>query len=125
EAARRSDPADVRWILIGQGQETARVQQMLDEQPVPHLTSIPWVDYEALRAHIAAADIGLGIFGDSDKAGRVIPNKVFQILSVGKPLITRDSAGIRELVDDGAPGVYLVPPADPDALLAAIARFRD
>jgi putative addiction module CopG family antidote len=79
---------------------------------------------DALRAQIAAADVCLGIFGDSAKAGRVIPNKVFQILSVGKPLITRDSEGIRELVDDDSPGVYLVPPADPTALLGAIARFR-
>lgn len=125
EAARCSEATEVRWVLIGTGQETARVQQMLDERPVPHLTWIPWVDYEALRAHIAAADVCLGIFGASDKAGRVIPNKVFQILSVGKPLITRDSDGIRELVDDDAPGVYLVPPADPEALLGAIARFRN
>jgi hypothetical protein len=45
------EPGD-EGVLIGTGQETARVQQMLDEHPVPHLTWIPWVDYDALRAQI-------------------------------------------------------------------------
>ena len=59
----------------------------------------------------------------SDKAARVIPNKVFQVLAAGAPLITRDSPAIRELVDDETPGVYLVPPGDPAALAAAVRRF--
>jgi glycosyltransferase involved in cell wall biosynthesis len=54
----------------------------------------------------------------------VIPNKVFQILAAGQPLITRDSPAIRELLSDSLPGVYLVPPADPEALLDAVERFR-
>lgn len=120
EAARLSDPARVQWVIIGSGQESARIQAMLDEKPVPNLQWIAWVEYEQLRAHIAAADVCLGIFGDSDKAGRVIPNKVFQILSVGAPLVTRDSPGIRELLDDDDEGVTFVPPADPAALLQAV-----
>jgi glycosyltransferase involved in cell wall biosynthesis len=120
EAARNSDAARVQWVIIGSGQESARIQAMLDEKPVPNLQWIPWVEYEDLRAQIASADVCLGIFGDSDKAGRVIPNKVFQILSVGAPLITRDSPGIRELLDDDDDGVAFVPPADPAALLQAV-----
>src|SRR6185369_6920463 len=73
---------------------------------------------------IRAADVCLGIFGASAKAGNVIPNKVFQIVSCGKPVITRDSPAIRELLPENDPGVYLIPPADADALLAALLRFR-
>ena len=66
----------------------------------------------------------LGIFGATEKAALVIPNKVFQILSARRPLITRDSPAIRELLGDGVPGATLVPPADPVALAAAIERAR-
>ena len=97
---------------------------MLEAAPVEGLRWIPWVPYEELAEHIRAADVCLGIFGASAKAGNVIPNKVFQIVSCGKPVITRDSPAIRELLAESDPGVYLVPPADPDALLAALRRFR-
>jgi glycosyltransferase involved in cell wall biosynthesis len=107
-------------VLIGKGQEEARISAMLEREPVARLKWIPWVPYEELVGWIHRADVCLGIFGDSDKAARVIPNKVFQILSAGAPLITRDSPAIRELLDPDTPGVVLTPCADPQALLAAV-----
>jgi glycosyltransferase involved in cell wall biosynthesis len=40
-------------------------------------------------------------------------------MALGKPVIVADSAGVRDYVEDGETGL-LVPPADPDALAAAI-----
>jgi glycosyltransferase involved in cell wall biosynthesis len=39
----------------------------------------------------------LGIFGDSLKADLVIPNKIFHYAACRKPIITKDSVGIREI----------------------------
>jgi glycosyltransferase involved in cell wall biosynthesis len=61
----------------------------------------------------------LGIFGDTKKAERVIPNKVFQILAAGRSLITRDSPAIRELLHPTR-GIRLIAPAQPQALAAAV-----
>lgn len=122
-AARQTAGEAVRWVVIGRGQEAPRIRALLEREPVANLEWIPWVDYRDLPARIAGADICLGIFGDTAKASRVVPNKVFQVLAAGKPLITRDSPAIRELVGAGMPGVYLVPPADPAALVAALRRF--
>lgn len=121
EAAARSDPKDYAWTIIGTGQEAGRIRQMLDRRPVANLTWIDWVPYEKLRAMIADADICLGIFGLSGKAARVIPNKVFQIIAAGRPLVTRDSPAVRELVQPETAGIRLVKAADPDSLLAGIA----
>jgi glycosyltransferase involved in cell wall biosynthesis len=119
-AARQARDQSVRWVIIGSGQEEGRIRKMLDESPLPRVEWLPWVSYPELSQWIRRADVCLGIFGDTDKAARVIPNKVFQILMSGKPLITRDSPAIRELLGEEMPGVRLVPAADAGALAAAI-----
>lgn len=119
-AARLLRDAPVRWHLIGRGQEAARIRRLLDDDPVPNLEWTQWVNYADLEGRIADADLCLGIFGTSDKAASVIPNKVFQIVAAGRPIVTRDSAAIRELLSPEPPCVYLVPPGDAAALAAAI-----
>ncbi|WP_018231898.1 glycosyltransferase [Thioalkalivibrio thiocyanodenitrificans] len=119
-AARETKNEAIHWIIIGSGQEAGRIRKMLDESPLPRVKWLPWVRYLELAHWIRRADVCLGIFGDTDKAARVIPNKVFQILMSGKPLITRDSPAIRELVGSGMTGIALVPPADAVALAQAV-----
>lgn len=120
DAARTEQGRAFDWVLIGTGQEAARVRASMASDRPPTLEWIEWVPYEDLSGRIASADVCLGVFGKSEKAGRVIPNKVFQILSAGKPLVTRDGPGIRELVSRDASGIRLVAPDDPMALAAAV-----
>jgi glycosyltransferase involved in cell wall biosynthesis len=118
-AARQCDDEPIRWVLIGKGQEAPRIRALLKELSPRNLEWVEWVPYEQLAEEIAAADVCLGIFGATEKAARVIPNKVYQVLAVGRPLITMDSPAARELLADQA-GVILVPQADPEALAAAV-----
>jgi glycosyltransferase involved in cell wall biosynthesis len=115
-AAIRLKNKPICWTIIGKGQESLKISNMLARHSLPQLTWLPWANYNKLVQYIHHADICLGIFGDSGKAGRVIPNKVFHILAAGKPLITRDSPAIRELLHDDMPGIFLIPRADPLAL---------
>jgi glycosyltransferase involved in cell wall biosynthesis len=119
-AAQQLKKEPIQWILIGKGQEDSKIRGLLNEHPLPNLNWIPWVPYKELIEWIHRADICLGIFGDSEKASLVIPNKVFQVLSSGKPLITRDSPAIRELLSPDMPGVFLVPAANVDAVIRAL-----
>jgi glycosyltransferase involved in cell wall biosynthesis len=64
----------------------------------------------------------LGIFGTTSKAGRVIPNKAFQAIACGRPLITSDTPAARELLTDGSDAL-LVPPGDAQGLAAAVRRL--
>ncbi|MDE2156056.1 MAG: glycosyltransferase [Xanthomonadaceae bacterium] len=120
EAARLLSGAPIEWTLVGRGQEAEKIRAMLAGVPLPEVRWVAWVDYENLRDWIAQADLCLGIFGDSRKAASVIPNKVFQIVAAGRPLVTRDSPAIRELLQPAPGCVYLVPAADADALARAV-----
>jgi glycosyltransferase involved in cell wall biosynthesis len=120
DAAARSDPHELVWTIIGTGQEASCIREQLAARPVPHLEWVDWVPYAELRKRMMAADICLGIFGASGKAARVIPNKAFQVISAGRPLVTRDSPAMREWIGAGAAGVRLVEADDSGALLAGI-----
>ncbi len=114
-AARRAPELAVR--LVGSGQ----LEHVLRDLP-PNVERIPWVDYERLPGELHRAGCALGIFGTSDKARRVIPNKAFQALACGTPLVTADTPAARELLAHEE-SALLVPPGDPDALATAIRRI--
>ena len=120
EAARLMAEDPVEWTLVGRGQESASIRRRLAETPLPKLRWIEWVDYTDLKDRIAEADLCLGIFGTSDKAASVIPNKVFQIVAGGRPLVTRDSPAIREFLEPVPGCVYLIRPGDARALVDAV-----
>jgi glycosyltransferase involved in cell wall biosynthesis len=115
EAARLAP--ELRFRVIGSGQ----LDSLLEARP-PNLEWIRWVDYDHLPGELHRAGCALGIFGTSDKARRVIPNKAFQALACGVPLVTADTPGARELLVDGE-SALLVPPGDPQALTAALRRL--
>jgi glycosyltransferase involved in cell wall biosynthesis len=120
EAARLTAEDAIEWTLVGRGQESASIRRRLAEAPLPKLRWVEWVDYADLGRWIAEADLCLGIFGTSEKAASVIPNKVFQVVAAGRPLVTRDSPAIRELLEPRPGCVYLVPPGDAHALAEAV-----
>lgn len=120
EAARLLRDAPIQWTLVGRGQEAPRIRAMLAENPLSALHWVEWVPYDQLDGWIKRADVCLGIFGTSEKAASVIPNKVFQIVASGLPLVTRDSPAIRELLTDRPPCVRLVKAGDARALADAV-----
>ena len=83
---------------------------------------VPWVEYVRLAGELHGAGAALGIFGSSDKAARVIPNKAFQALACGTPLVTADTPASRELLVDGE-SALLVPAGDAQALADALRRL--
>jgi glycosyltransferase involved in cell wall biosynthesis len=115
EAARLVPELAVR--MVGSGQ----LEHVLAKRP-PNVEWVRWVDYDHLPGEFHRASCSLGIFGTSDKARRVIPNKAFQALACGVPLVTADTPAARELLTDDE-SALLVPPGDPQALADALRRL--
>jgi glycosyltransferase involved in cell wall biosynthesis len=115
-AAARAAP-EIRFRVVGSGQ----LDDLLANRP-PNVEHVSWIDYDRLPDEIRAAGCALGIFGTTAKAQRVIPNKAFQALACGAPLITADTPAARELlVDDES--ALLVPAGDGEALAEAVRRL--
>ena len=77
-----------------------------------------------LIERVAQADICLGIFGATDKARRVVPNKVYQTLALGKAVITAETPAVCEVFTSGEEMVT-VPPGDPELLAGAIRALAE
>jgi glycosyltransferase involved in cell wall biosynthesis len=112
-AAARLAP-DIPFRIVGSGQLAS-----LLSSPPPNVEHVPWVEYDRLPAELHRAGCALGIFGTTGKAQRVIPNKAFQALACGTPLVTADTPAARELLAHGD-SALLVPPGDPEALAGAV-----
>lgn len=120
EAARRPGVPPVR--LIGDGQLAPWLAGELERDHPAGLTWERWVAYERLGAEVSASAVCLGVFGTSEKAARVVPNKVWQAMAAARPVITADTPAVREVLQDEV-SALLVPAGDADALAAALARL--
>ncbi|MEI6742980.1 MAG: glycosyltransferase [bacterium] len=114
-------PKEYRVRLIGEGQERPRIEKIIRElnAPVELLDSVSETE---LPPEIAQASVCLGIFGTGAKSSRVIPNKVFQCMAMGKAIITADTPAIRNHLGSA---VATVPAGDPQALANAIVALLE
>lgn len=126
EAAKilEEDP-DIRFELVGDGQTYGEASSLAERLQVKNVTfHRTWLSPEDLIAdYIITADVCLGAFGDSPKARRVVPIKVFVALAMGKPVITGDSPAAREMLTHGTDAI-LCEMADPGALAQAILLLK-
>jgi glycosyltransferase involved in cell wall biosynthesis len=108
---------EIPFRIVGSGQ----LGPLLHERP-PNVEHVPWVRYELLADELRRAGCALGIFGTTDKARRVIPNKAFQAIACGVPLVTAETPAARELLVREESALF-VPPGDAAALAAAVRRL--
>ncbi len=115
-----SGPA-VSWHLLGDGPHKSHC-----ENQAKHIDTIFFentMPYHDLPERIHKADIILGIFGTTQKASRVIPNKVFQAMASGKPIITRYSKAYPSQIRERSSGLIWVKPGDHQSLANAVASL--
>lgn len=124
DAAERLAGRPVRFVLAGEGQRSAELRADIRRRRLDNVEWLGMRPHDELRRILLGADVCLGVFGGSDKAGRVIPNKVFDGLACGRPVVTAATPGVRELLHDGEDAL-LVPPGDAAALAAALERLED
>jgi glycosyltransferase involved in cell wall biosynthesis len=124
EAARLYQGPAVKWVLLGQGPLRARCEE--NARGLSNVMFEDWLPYEQLPERIHQADILLGVFGTTPKAGRVIPNKVFQSLACGRPVITRSAPAYPEsLITADHSGVVWTPPGDARSLAECVASLAE
>ena len=98
EAAKQASDLDIMWTLLGEGVTKPECVRLA--QGYHHIRFEPRIDYQKLTDRISQAHVLLGVFGTTLKADLVIPNKMFQAMAVGRPVITRRSKAYGDTLNE-------------------------
>ncbi len=115
---------DIKFEIIGSGQLSKNIKNLAQELNIKNVSFIEWINYRKIPDYIQRADICLGIFGNTPKARRGIPIKVYEALSMKKPVITGDSPAAREVFDHKVNSI-LCEMANPKALAESILLLKN
>lgn len=124
KAAKLLEPHGVRFQIVGKGQTYDEDMALVRELSLDNVSFHDPVPYAELTRFMARADVCLGIFGDNERASLVLTNKVIEAIGMGKPLITQRNEPVQELLQHQE-SVYLVPPADPQAIADAVLALKN
>jgi glycosyltransferase involved in cell wall biosynthesis len=114
---------DIHFRIVGGGQESDAIEAQAKRLGLANVEFTGKVPIERVPEYMAEADVVLGIFGKTHKTRRVIPNKVYEAMAMGKAIITADTPAMRELCNGS--DVYMVPVANAEALARAIGELAD
>ncbi len=116
---------EIEFKLVGNGQTMKGNRKLAEELKAGNIEFIDRrVPIEEIPGYIAKADLCLGIFGDTPKTLRVIPNKVYEAIAMAKPVITADTPAIHELFTDGE-NILLCRVADAESLAERILEIKN
>lgn len=124
DAARAlADRPDVVFVINGGGSARADL-----ERQAADLSNVRFVDFQPrdrLPAVLAAADVQV-VALKRGLARSSVPSKTYSIMAAGRPLIASVDEGteVARLVEDAEAGLA-VPPDNPDAFIAAVAKLLD
>ncbi|MEW6674000.1 MAG: glycosyltransferase [Thermodesulfobacteriota bacterium] len=120
KAAKMTPDLAARWVLLGDGELKTQVEKQA--RGASNIAFEPWVRYDELPRRIARAHILLGIFGTTVKADLVIPNKMFQAMAAGRPVITRVATAYPQPVKE-SDVIGWVSPGNPEALANVVRKW--
>ena len=111
--------AGIRFVFVGSGKDKNRLEALKAEKKLDNVLFVPPVPKDRIASVMAAEDAGLAILKKLDMFKTTYPNKVFDIMACGDPVICQIDGVIREVVEENQAGIF-VEPGDAQALADAV-----
>jgi glycosyltransferase involved in cell wall biosynthesis len=120
QAASRLQSYDgVVFVLVGDGKEKPGLERQAEQLGLGNLKFMPPVPKAEMPKVLAAADGCIAILKPLDAYKTTYPNKVFDYMAAGKPVILAIDGVIRGVIEDAGAGIFCRP-GDPEALARAV-----
>jgi glycosyltransferase involved in cell wall biosynthesis len=122
DAARLLQDVPVQVVLVGDGKEKPALLARAADLGLRNMTFLPSVPKRLMPQVLAAADAGIAILKPIDAYKTTYPNKVFDYMAAGRPVVLAIDGVIREVVEAAGCGEF-VKPGDAQALAGALRRL--
>ncbi len=122
DAASRLKGRNIRVVLLGDGKEKPALQQRAAELGLSNVLFVPSVPKSEMPGALAAADACIAILKPLEEYKTTYPNKVFDYMAAGRPVVLAIDGVIREVVEAAGCGIF-VEPGEADAMAEAICRL--
>lgn len=125
DAAALTRPASrLHYVFLGDGKEKLTLRRRAAALKLENVTFLPPFSKKDMPTALAAADACVAILKPIELYKTTYPNKVFDYMAAGRPVILAIDGAIREVVESSGAGVF-VQPGNPQALALAAQRFAD
>jgi glycosyltransferase involved in cell wall biosynthesis len=126
EAAKilQNEPAlsEVMVVFLGDGKEKPALQKQAAEMGLSNVLFLPPVPKDEMAAALAGTDACVAILKPIKEYKTTYPNKVFDYMAAGRPVVLAIDGVIHEVVEAARCGVF-AQPGDPAALAQAIRQL--
>jgi len=113
---------DIQFVLVGDGKEKANLQARAAGMGLKNVLFLSPVPKNEIGALLAGADVCVAILKPLEEYKTTYPNKVFDYMAAGRPVVLAIDGVIRAVVEQANCGVF-AQPGDPRALAGAIASL--
>jgi glycosyltransferase involved in cell wall biosynthesis len=121
-AEQLADQSNIAILLLGDGKNKVQLIAHAKKRNLKNLLFLDPLPKSEMAQALAAADACLAILKPIELYATVYPNKVFDYMAAGRPILLAIDGVIRDVVEEAKAGVF-VPPGDPAALAAAIRKM--
>jgi len=118
-AALLKDNPAIRIVFLGDGKEKPRLQIRAAEMGLTNVLFLPPVPKSAMAEALAASDACLAILKPIELYKTTYPNKVFDYMAAGRPVILAIDGVVRQVIEEAQAGIS-VTPGDPVSMAKAI-----
>ena len=125
-AAEKFQPAEpeILFLVVGNGADRKRIIELANAKGLANIRFIEQQSREKIPDYIAASDVGLVLLKKSEVFETVIPTKMLEFMSCGRPIILGVKGQAQEIISRAQAGIC-IEPGDDAALCEAVLRLRD
>jgi len=118
------DRPEVAIVFLGDGKDKPQLQARAAKSGLKNVVFIPPIPKTDMGEALAAADACIAILKPIPLYATVYPNKVFDYMAAGRPVLLAIDGVIRKVIEENQAGLY-VEPGNPLALAEAIRILAD